>query len=312
MKNIKKSGLELIGQTPLLELTNFEKEHQLKAKLIAKLEYLNPAGSTKDRAVLYMIQDAEESGVLRPGATIIEPTSGNTGIGLASIAAMKGYHAMLTMPDTMSVERWMILKAYGAEVVLTDGTLGMQGAIAKAEELQKEIPGSIVLGQFVNPANAKAHRETTGPEIWRDTAGQVDIFVAGIGSGGTITGVGEYLKSQNSDVKIIAVEPADSPYLSKGIAGVHGLQGLGAGFVPDILNRSIYDEIMLVSSEDAYESGRKMAALEGILVGISSGAALWAAVEVAKRPENAGKNMVVLLPDTGDRYLSTPMFSTES
>ncbi|MEG0215523.1 MAG: pyridoxal-phosphate dependent enzyme, partial [Hungatella sp.] len=229
-----------------------------------------------------------------------------------SIAAMKGYHAMLTMPDTMSVERRMILKAYGAEVVLTDGTLGMQGAIAKAEELQKEIPGSIVLGQFVNPANAKAHRETTGPEIWRDTAGQVDIFVAGIGSGGTITGVGEYLKSQNSDVKIIAVEPADSPYLSKGIAGVHGLQGLGAGFVPDILNRSIYDEIMLVSSEDAYESGRKMAALEGILVGISSGAALWAAVEVAKRPENAGKNMVVLLPDTGDRYLSTPMFSTES
>ena len=295
--NIKKSGMELIGNTPLLEVVNY-----------AKLEYLNPAGSVKDRAALYMIEDAEERGILKPGATIIEPTSGNTGIGLASIAAMKGYRAMLVMPETMSMERRMILKAYGAELVLTEGAKGMKGAIAKAEELQKEIPGSMVLGQFVNPANAKAHLETTGPEIWRDTDGCVDIFVAGIGSGGTITGVGEYLKSRKPDVQIVAVEPAGSPYLSRGIAGPHGLQGIGAGFAPEILNQDIYDEIITVTNEDAYETGRQMAQKEGILVGISSGAALWAAAELARRPENAGKHIVVLLPDTGDRYLSTPMF----
>ncbi len=306
--NIKKSGMELIGNTPLLEVVNYEKAHQLEAKIYAKLEYLNPAGSVKDRAALYMIEDAEERGILKPGATIIEPTSGNTGIGLASIAAMKGYRAMLVMPETMSMERRMILKAYGAELVLTEGAKGMKGAIAKAEELQKEIPGSMVLGQFVNPANAKAHLETTGPEIWRDTDGCVDIFVAGIGSGGTITGVGEYLKSRKPDVQIVAVEPAGSPYLSRGIAGPHGLQGIGAGFAPEILNQDIYDEIITVTNEDAYETGRQMAQKEGILVGISSGAALWAAAELARRPENAGKHIVVLLPDTGDRYLSTPMF----
>lgn len=303
--------MELIGNTPLLEVVNYEREHQLAAKIYAKLEYLNPAGSVKDRAALYMIEDAEERGILKPGATIIEPTSGNTGIGLASIAAMKGYKALLVMPETMSMERRMILKAYGAELVLTEGAKGMTGAIAKAEELQKEIPGSMVLGQFVNPANAKAHRETTGPEIWRDTDGQVDIFVAGIGSGGTITGVGEYLKSQKPEVKIVAVEPAGSPYLSKGTAGPHGIQGIGAGFVPEILNQDIYDEIITVANEDAYDTGRQMATKEGILVGISSGAALWAATELAKRPENAGKHIVVLLPDTGDRYLSTPMFAAE-
>ena len=306
--NIKKSGMELIGNTPLLEVVNYEKAHQLEAKIYAKLEYLNPAGSVKDRAALYMIEDAEERGILKPGATIIEPTSGNTGIGLASIAAMKGYRAMLVMPETMSMERRMILKAYGAELVLTEGAKGMKGAIAKAEELQKEIPGSMVLGQFVNPANAEAHLETTGPEIWRDTDGCVDIFVAGIGSGGTITGVGEYLKSRKPDVQIVAVEPAGSPYLSRGIAGPHGLQGIGAGFAPEILNQDIYDEIITVTNEDAYETGRQMAQKEGILVGISSGAALWAAAELARRPENAGKHIVVLLPDTGDRYLSTPMF----
>lgn len=309
--NVRKSGMELIGNTPLLEVVNYEREHQLAAKIYAKLEYLNPAGSVKDRAALYMIEDAEERGILKPGATIIEPTSGNTGIGLASIAAMKGYKALLVMPETMSMERRMILKAYGAELVLTEGAKGMTGAIAKAEELQKEIPGSMVLGQFVNPANAKAHRETTGPEIWRDTDGLVDIFVAGIGSGGTITGVGEYLKSQKPEVKIVAVEPAGSPYLSKGTAGPHGIQGIGAGFVPEILNQDIYDEIITVANEDAYDTGRQMATKEGILVGISSGAALWAATELAKRPENAGKHIVVLLPDTGDRYLSTPMFAAE-
>ena len=309
--NVRKSGMELIGNTPLLEVVNYEREHQLAAKIYAKLEYLNPAGSVKDRAALYMIEDAEERGILKPGATIIEPTSGNTGIGLASIAAMKGYKALLVMPETMSMERRMILKAYGAELVLTEGAKGMTGAIAKAEELQKEIPGSMVLGQFVNPANAKAHRETTGPEIWRDTDGQVDIFVAGIGSGGTITGVGEYLKSQKPEVKIGAVEPAGSKYLCKGTAGPHGIQGIGAGFVPEILNQDIYDEIITVANEDAYDTGRQMATKEGILVGISSGAALWAATELAKRPENAGKHIVVLLPDTGDRYLSTPMFAAE-
>lgn len=307
--NVKKSGMELIGNTPLLEVVNYERAHQLKAKIYAKLEYLNPAGSVKDRAALFMIEDAEEKGILKPGATIIEPTSGNTGIGLASIAAMKGYHAVLVMPDTMSMERRMILKAYGAELVLTEGAKGMPGAIAKAEKLQKEISGSMVLGQFVNPANPKAHRETTGPEIWRDTDGQVDIFVAGIGTGGTITGIGEYLKSKNPDIQIVAVEPTGSPVLSKGIAGPHGLQGIGAGFIPEILNQEIYDTIMTVTNEDAYTAGREMATSEGILVGISSGAALHAAAELAKYPENTGKHIVVLLPDTGDRYLSTPMFA---
>lgn len=311
MKNIKKSGLELIGNTPLLELSNYETAHGLKAKILAKLEYLNPAGSVKDRAALFMIEDAERKGMLKPGATIIEPTSGNTGIGLASIAAMKGYHAILTMPETMSVERRMILKAYGAELVLTEGSKGMKGAMAKAEELQKEIPNSMVLGQFVNPSNARAHRETTGPEIWRDTEGQVDVFVAGIGTGGTITGTGEYLKSRNPDIRVVGVEPSGSPVLSRGEAGPHGLQGIGAGFVPSILDQEIYDEILLVKEEDAYEAGREMAVREGILVGISSGAALWAAKELAKRPEYAGKNIVVLLPDTGDRYLSTPLFSRD-
>lgn len=309
--NIKKSGMELIGNTPLLEVVNYEKAHRLEAKIYVKLEYLNPAGSVKDRAALSMIEDAEGRGILKPGATIIEPTSGNTGIGLASIAAMKGYQALLVMPETMSMERRMILKAYGAKLVLTEGSKGMKGAIAKAEELQKEIPGSMVLGQFVNPANAAAHRETTGPEIWRDTDGTVDIFVSGIGSGGTITGVGEYLKSQNPGIQIVAVEPAGSPYLSQGIAGPHGLQGIGAGFTPEILNQAIYDEIITVTNEDAYDTGRQMATKEGILVGISSGAALWAATELAKRPENAGRHIVVLLPDTGDRYLSTPMFAEE-
>lgn len=311
MTQIKRSGLDLIGNTPLLQLSNYQAAHQLEANILAKLEYLNPAGSVKDRAALYMINDAEESGKLKPGATIIEPTSGNTGIGLASIAAMKGYHTILTMPETMSVERRLILKAYGAELILTEGAKGMKGAIAKAEELQKEIPNSIVLGQFTNPSNAKAHRETTGPEIWRDTEGKVDIFVAGIGTGGTITGVGEYLKNQNPDVKIVGVEPAGSPFLSKGVTGPHGIQGIGAGFAPEILNKEIYDEMILVENEAAYTAGREMATKEGILVGISSGAALWAATELAKRPENKGKNIVVLLPDTGDRYLSTPLFATE-
>lgn len=309
--NIKKSGRDMIGNTPLLEVANYEKAHNLQAKLYAKLEYLNPAGSVKDRAALYMIEDGEKKGLLKPGSTIIESTSGNTGIGLASIGAMKGYRVILTMPETMSMERRLMLKAYGAELVLTEGSKGMKGAIAKAEELQKEIPGSVILGQFINPANSKAHRETTGPEIWRDTDGLVDIFVAGIGTGGTITGVGEYLKSQKADVKIIAVEPAGSPILSKGTVGPHGIQGIGAGFIPEILNQKIYDEVVTVENEDAYAAGREMAQKEGILVGISSGAALWAATEVAKRPENAGKHIVVLLPDTGDRYLSTPMFAQQ-
>lgn len=308
--NIKKSGQALIGNTPLLEVVNYEKAHQLKAKIYAKLEYLNPAGSVKDRAALYMIEDGEKKGILKPGATIIESTSGNTGIGLASIGAMKGYRVILTMPETMSMERRMLLKAYGAELVLTEGSKGMKGAIAKAEELQKEIPGGVILGQFVNPANSQAHRETTGPEIWRDTDGLVDIFVAGIGTGGTITGAGEYLKSQKPTIQVIAVEPTGSPILSKGTAGPHGIQGIGAGFIPEILNQKIYDEIITVENEDAYATGREMAQKEGILVGISSGAALWAARELAKRPENAGKHIVVVLPDAGDRYLSTPMFAS--
>jgi cysteine synthase A len=308
MANIRKSAVELIGSTPLVQLCNYEKKHDLGASVIAKLEYLNPAGSVKDRAALYMILDAEKSGVLKPGATLIEPTSGNTGIGIASIAAMRGYKAILTMPETMSVERRNLLKAYGAEIVLTEGAKGMKGAIAKAEELKQETPGAVILGQFDNPANVTAHRETTGPEIWKDTDGLVDIFVAGVGTGGTITGVGEYLKSQKPSVKIVAVEPASSPVLSGGAPGSHGLQGIGAGFVPTILNTEIYDEIIQVQNEDAYAAGKEVATTEGILVGISSGAALYAAAELAKRPENAGKKIVVLLPDTGDRYLSTPLF----
>lgn len=308
MGHIKKSAMELIGHTPLLELCNYEKKHGLEAHLVAKLEYLNPAGSVKDRAALYMILDAEESGRMKPGATIIEPTSGNTGIGLASIAAMKGYRTVLTMPETMSMERRQLLSAYGAEIVLTEGAKGMQGAIEKAEELQREIPGSVIMGQFENPANAKAHFNTTGPEIWEDLEGDVDVFVAGIGSGGTITGTGEYLKSRKPDVKIVAVEPSGSPFLSEGKKGPHGLQGIGAGFKPELLNDRIYDEIITVADEDAYQAGRDMAKTEGVLVGISSGAALWAAAQIAKRPEMKGRTIVVLLPDTGDRYLSTPLF----
>lgn len=308
MGHIKKSAMELIGHTPLLELCNYEKKYGLEAHLVAKLEYLNPAGSVKDRAALYMILDAEESGRLKPGATIIEPTSGNTGIGLASIAAMKGYRTVLTMPETMSMERRQLLSAYGAEIVLTEGAKGMQGAIEKAGELQREIPGSVIMGQFENPANAKAHFSTTGPEIWEDLEGDVDVFVAGIGSGGTITGTGEYLKSRKPGVKIVAVEPAGSPFLSEGKKGPHGLQGIGAGFKPELLNDRIYDEIITVADEDAYQAGRDMAKTEGVLVGISSGAALWAAAQIAKRPEMKGRTIVVLLPDTGDRYLSTPLF----
>lgn len=308
MKQVKKSAMELIGHTPLLELCNYEKNHNLQAHVIAKLEYLNPAGSVKDRAALYMIQDAEESGRLKPGATIIEPTSGNTGIGLASIAAMKGYRTVLTMPETMSVERRQLLKAYGAEIVLTEGARGMDGAIAKAQELEKEIPNAVIMGQFDNPANAKAHICTTGPEIWEDLDGDVDVFVAGIGSGGTITGVGEYLKERKPEVQIIAVEPKNSPFLSEGRKGAHGLQGIGAGFKPGVLNDRIYDEIVTVAEEDAYQAARELATMEGVLVGISSGAALWAAARIAERPEMAGKTIVVLLPDTGDRYLSTPLF----
>ncbi len=309
MGNIRKSAMELIGNTPLLELSNYERKYELKASVIAKLEYFNPAGSVKDRAALAMIEDGEKSGTIKPGATIIEPTSGNTGIGIASIAAMKGYRAILTMPETMSVERRNLLKAYGAEIVLTEGTKGMRGAIEKAEELQKEIEGSVILGQFDNPANPRIHRETTGPEIWADTDGKVDVFIAGIGTGGTITGVGEFLKSKNPDVRIIGVEPAGSPILSGGKPGPHGIQGIGAGFVPTVLNKDIYDEIIPVENNDAYETGKEIAKTEGILVGISSAAAVWAAKEVAKRPEYQGKTIVVLLPDTGDRYLSTPLFS---
>lgn len=308
MKQVKKSALELIGHTPLLELCNYEKKHGLAAHVIAKVEYFNPAGSVKDRAALFMIEEAEQNGKLQPGATIIEPTSGNTGIGLASIAAIKGYHAILTMPETMSVERRQLLNAYGADIILTEGSKGMPGAIARAEELQREIPGSMILGQFVNPANAKAHFETTGPEIWTDLEGKVDVFVAGIGTGGTITGVGSYLKSQNPDIRIVAVEPSGSPFLSRGTKGTHGLQGIGAGFKPELLDETIYDEIILVADEDAYQTGRDIARTEGILVGITSGAAVWVAAELAKRPEFSGKNIVALLPDTGGRYLSTPMF----
>lgn len=309
MADIKKSALELIGNTPLLEPENYERKQGLSASLFLKLESFNPAGSIKDRAALFMITDAEGKGILKPGATIIEPTSGNTGIGLASIAAMKGYKVILTMPETMSVERRMLLAAYGAEIVLTEGAKGMAGAIEKAEELKREIPGSVILGQFVNPANAKAHRETTGPEIWNALDGSVDLLVAGVGTGGTITGTGEYLKSQNSDVQVIAVEPDKSPLLSGGKAGGHGLQGIGANFIPEILNRDIYDKVVRVTEEQAYEAARNLAKTEGILVGISSGAALFAATQEAKKPENAGKQIVVILPDTGDRYLSTPLFS---
>jgi len=309
MANIKTNTTQLIGRTPLLELVNFEKENGLQAKIIAKLEYYNPAGSVKDRIALAMIEDAEAKGLLKPGATIIEPTSGNTGIGIASVAAAKGYKAIIAMPETMSVERRSLLKAYGAELVLTDGTKGMKGAIAKAEELSLEIPNSLLLGQFVNPANPEVHKRTTGPEIWEDTDGLVDIFVAGVGTGGTISGVGEYLKSKNPNVKIVAVEPAGSPVLSTGKPGPHKIQGIGAGFIPDTLNTSIYDEVITVENEDAFATGRAIAHKEGILVGISSGAAVWAAAELAKRPENVGKNIVVLLPDTGERYLSTPLFA---
>lgn len=308
MANIHKSLTELIGKTPLLELTNYEKKYNLKTKLIAKLEYFNPAGSVKDRIAYAMISDAEEKGILKEGSTIIEPTSGNTGIGIASVATAKGYRAILTMPETMSVERRNLLKAYGAEVVLTDGTKGMKGAIAKAEELAKEIPNSFIPAQFDNPANPAIHYETTGPEIWEDTEGNVDIFVSGIGTGGTITGVGKFLKEKNSNIKIVAVEPLDSPVLSKGTAGPHKIQGIGAGFVPTTLDTSVYDEIITVQNEDAFKTGREIALTEGVLVGISSGAALWAAAQLAERTENEGKTIVVLLPDTGDRYLSTALF----
>lgn len=309
MSRIYTSAEQLIGNTPLLELKNIEKEFALKARLLAKLEYFNPAGSVKDRVALAMIDDAEKRGLLKPGATIIEPTSGNTGIGLCCVAAARGYHAIIVMPDTMSMERRLLMKAYGAQLVLTPGTQGMSGAIAKAEELAKEIPGAFIPGQFVNPANPAAHVATTGPEIWRDTDGQVDAFVAGVGTGGTITGTGSYLKARNPAVRVIAVEPASSPLLSGGKAGAHGLQGIGANFVPDVLDPSVYDEIMPVTDEDAYKTGAMIGRREGMLVGISSGAALWAAIELAKRDEYAGKTIVVLLPDTGDRYLSTPMFN---
>ena len=308
MSKIFTSADQLIGHTPLMELTNIEKKHGLKAKLLAKLEYFNPAGSVKDRIAKAMIDDAETKGLLKPGSVIIEPTSGNTGIGLASVAAARGYRIIIVMPETMSVERRQIMKAYGAELVLSEGSKGMTGAIAKAEELAKEIPSSFIPGQFVNPANPKAHFETTGPEIYEDTDGNVDIFVAGVGTGGTITGTGEYLKSKNPDVKVVAVEPKDSPVLSEGKAGAHKIQGIGAGFVPDVLNTNVYDEVFPVSNEDSFETGKLLGKSEGVLVGISSGAALYAAIELAKRPENEGKTIVVLLPDTGDRYLSTPLF----
>ncbi len=311
MSKIRKTATELIGGTPLLELSNYEKKYDLQATIAAKLEYLNPAGSVKDRIGLAMIEDAEKKGLLKEGATIIEPTSGNTGIGIASVAAAKGYQAIMTMPETMSVERRNLLKAYGAKVVLTDGAQGMKGAIARAEELQKETPNSIILGQFTNQANPEVHERTTGPEIWNDTDGKVDIFVAGVGTGGTLTGVGRYLRAQNSDVKIVAVEPADSPVLSKGTAGPHKIQGIGAGFVPETLDTKIYHEVITVENEDAFATGKEIAVTEGVLVGISSGAVIWAAKELAKRPENKGKLIVALLPDTGDRYLSTPMFTED-
>lgn len=309
MANIYTSADHLIGKTPLLELTQIEKSEGLNAKILAKLEYFNPAGSVKDRIAKAMIDDAEAKGILKTGSTIIEPTSGNTGIGLASVAAARGYRIIIVMPETMSVERRQIMKAYGAELVLTEGAKGMKGAIAKAEELAKEIPGSFIPGQFVNPANPEVHERTTGPEIWEDTDGKVDIFVAGVGTGGTITGTGRYLKKQNPDVKVVAVEPASSPVLSQGKAGSHKIQGIGAGFVPDVLDTKIYDEIISVENDDAFAAGKLVGKKEGVLVGISSGAAIWAAIELAKRPENAGKTIVALLPDTGDRYLSTPLFA---
>lgn len=309
MSKIYKTADELIGKTPLLELTHIEKEFGLKAKIVAKLEYFNPAGSVKDRVAKAMIDDAEASGKLKPNSVIIEPTSGNTGIGLAAVAAARGYRIIIVMPDTMSVERRQLMKAYGAELVLSEGAKGMKGAIAKANELAEEIHDSFIPGQFVNPANPKAHRETTGPEIYEDTEGEVDIFVAGVGTGGTVTGVGEYLKSKKSTVKVVAVEPATSAVLSTGVAGAHKIQGIGAGFVPEVLNTSVYDEIITVSNEDAFATGKLIGKQEGVLVGISSGAAAWAAIELAKRPENEGKTIVVLLPDTGDRYLSTPLFA---
>ena len=309
MSNIYTSADQLVGKTPLLELTHIEKALNLKAKIVAKLEYFNPAGSVKDRIAKAMIEKAEQSGQLKPGSVIIEPTSGNTGIGLAAVAAAKGYRIIIVMPETMSVERRQLMKVYGAELVLTDGSKGMKGAIAKAEELAAETPNSFIPGQFVNPANPEAHRETTGPEIYEDTDGAVDIFVAGVGTGGTVTGVGEYLKSKKPSVKVVAVEPATSAVLSTGVAGAHKIQGIGAGFVPDVLNTKIYDEIIPVSNEDAFATGKLIGKSEGVLVGISSGAATWAAIELAKRPENEGKTIVVLLPDTGDRYLSTPLFA---
>ena len=309
MSNIYTSADQLIGKTPLLKLSRIEKEAGLKARILAKLEYFNPAGSVKDRIAKAMLDEAEAGGKLKPGSTIIEPTSGNTGIGLASVAAARGYRIIITMPETMSVERRQLMKAYGAELVLTEGAKGMKGAIAKAEELAKEIPDSFIPGQFVNPANPAAHRSTTGPEIWEDTDGKVDIFVAGVGTGGTITGVGQYLKEQNPAVKVVAVEPKDSPVLSEGRSGSHKIQGIGAGFVPEVLDTAVYDEIIPVSNEDAFAAGRLVGRKEGVLVGISSGAALHAAIQLAKRPENAGKTIVALLPDTGDRYLSTPLFA---
>ena len=309
MANIYTSADQLIGKTPLLELTHIEKSEGLNAKILAKLEYFNPAGSVKDRIAKAMIDDAEAKGILKTGSTIIEPTSGNTGIGLASVAAARGYRIIIVMPETMSVERRQLMKAYGAELVLTEGAKGMKGAIAKAEELAKEIPGSFIPGQFVNPANPDIHEKTTGPEIWEDTDGKVDIFVAGVGTGGTITGTGRYLKKQNPDVKVVAVEPASSPVLSQGKAGSHKIQGIGAGFVPDVLDTKVYDEIIAVENDDAFAAVKLVGKKEGVLVGISSGAAIWAAIELAKRPENAGKTIVALLPDTGDRYLSTPLFA---
>ena len=309
MSNIYTSADQLIGKTPLLELTKLEKEEGLEATILAKLEYFNPAGSVKDRIAKAMIDDAEAKGLLKPGSVIIEPTSGNTGIGLASVAAARGYRIIIVMPETMSVERRQLMKAYGAELVLTEGSKGMKGAIARADELAGEIPDAFIPGQFVNPANPAVDRATTGPEIWTDTDGKVDIFVAGVGTGGTITGVGEYLKEQNPAVKVVAVEPAGSPVLSRGTAGAHKIQGIGAGFVPDVLNTAVYDEIIAVENEDAFAAGKKVGRTEGVLVGISSGAAVWAAVQLAKRPENKGKTIVALLPDTGDRYLSTPLFA---
>ena len=309
MSNIYKGTLGLVGNTPLVEVTNIEKELGLKATVLAKLEYFNPAGSVKDRIAKAMIEDAESKGLLKPGSVLIEPTSGNTGIGLASVAAAKGYRLIITMPETMSVERRQLMKAYGAELVLTDGTKGMKGAIAKAEELANEIENSFIPGQFVNPANPAVHKTTTGPEIWEDTDGEVDFLVAGVGTGGTVTGTGEYLKSQKAGVKVVAVEPETSPVLSKGVAGAHKIQGIGAGFVPEVLNTGVYDEIIPVSNENAFATGKLIGRSEGVLVGISSGAATWAAIELAKRPENKGKTIVVILPDTGDRYLSTPLFA---